>query len=186
LKEKESLMSIGLLTRLTRLTFSDPKQPENERTLSKNLLRASIQLTCAMGALALISFVFNRYLPSNSFWKPICKPMTSYLVAGFETVLTIASYLTYSLSKPQISATFYERLNWKVSIIETCSILIGLFGVAAWWINGQGNSIRFLGLGTMGFVFRLYHHSQNNQLRKLTHDKLNFIALQTNSLISKH
>lgn len=170
-------MAIKLLTDLTSLTFSRLQQPKNDQTISTNLLKASLLLTCEMGALALISFVFSRYLPSNSSWTPLCQPLTSYLFASFGTVLTIATYLASSIYAGKPLPAW--QLNKRVSTLETGWTLIGIVGIVALKtdflkVDPKISDLvffSFLGFSTMGSIYKLIHLCQDHSWKKANSKK---------------
>ena len=161
-------MTMRAFNYLKNLTFSNYQKPDDQKKLSLNLLRASLQCTLATSAVALLSFAFNRYFPSSRFWQRT----TSYSFARLGASLAMTSYIGYGLYRNHSEAndTPYEKLNGKLSVIETGATLIGLFGAVALKL-GQKTSNRLffplLGLGVTGLTYKAYHLYQNNQIGKV-------------------
>jgi hypothetical protein len=150
---------------LKNLTFSNYQKPDDQKKLSLNLLRASLQCTLATSATALISFAFKSYLPSSRFWQRT----TSYSVARLGASLAMTSYMGYGLFRNHSEANdaYYEKLNRKLSAIETASTLVGLFGAAALKLGKKTSNRLFfplLGLGVTGLTYKAYHLYQNNKI----------------------
>lgn len=160
-------MPQGLTASLINMAFSGYEKPVNQKKISLNLLRASLQFILVAGTVAVPSFVYNR-----SLWSPL----PSYAAACCFTPLQIAfSIINILYQSNNHSNTFYARLNQNLSIIETGSALLNLF-LAAVLTPGllkmdQRFSDRFfypfLGLGITALGFKIFHLYQNWQHRLL-------------------
>ena len=168
-------MAIKALIMLKYYTFSNMEKPRNNATISRNLLRRSLQGTLFSGLTVLVSSTFSKYLVQERYFAPQMFKASS---ASCLTFAVATACCVYKMATTD-NVNFYnedKKFNERVSFFEKGSALVGWVGAAAAWAskyvtsNTHANSLAkhalspLLGLGYAGSSLWLLHHTLNQQL----------------------